>query len=357
MSSSDKVVTFPDLHGVEEQAAEWIVRFDDGEATAEDRVALRVWLDQSDHHRATFERLAALWGAMDIVEELNDYAEADETAALREADDRRRRSTHARRAVITAAAASLLLAAAAGVSYRALQSARSLHEGVYEAALGERRVVDLSDGSFIELNTNSRVEVSYSQDARNVRLVRGEAYFDVAPNPRRPFSVSAGAGRVTAVGTAFTVRLIDETANVVVSEGRVRLSAKVADAAEPGDAGDAQPDADLGEIGAGQNAVIGESGIERVGRIEPDALSRELSWREGMLAFSGEPLSEVVEDLSRYSDISIEFADASVQNLPVAGYFRIGEVDAMFEALEIMADVEVERPAPNVIRLSSAREQ
>lgn len=349
MDNSDNVVSLPDMKDVEAQAAGWIMRFEDGDASDQDYAAFQAWQNTSEHHRNAFERLAGLWGALDIVEELNDYAAADDSVLLIEENARPRWRSFARRSVLSAFAASFALIVGTVVAFDVFQGH---HQGVYQTAIGERKLVNLPDGSIIELNTNSLVEVNYSRSTRDIHLIRGEAYFDVAANKDRPFSVYAGKGVVTAVGTAFTVHLRDKTIEVLVSEGRVSLASipvnKEMSGADFNQEILIEP---LLEITAGQHAVF-EDEIKQLAYLEEKVLDRRLAWREGILVFVGEPLSNVVESISRYTDITIEIEDSELRDLPIAGNFKVGEVEAMFEAISIMTNVQIERVSSKYVRLS-----
>lgn len=336
----DKVVRLPDFKVIEAQAAEWLVRLDDEEATKRDRDAFRKWLEQSAHHRATFERLRADWGVLDRLEDLNDYA-----ATTGQVQRRPRVSQRGWRWV-AALAASLVLAV--GVfgpgAVREYLLVSDDDETLHQTMIGERKSVRLADGTLVELNTNTLIQTHYSATARDVRLVQGEAYFDVVPDASRPFSVLAGKGVVTAVGTAFTVRMREEKVDVVVSTGQVALA--VFDQVSPGGA------RQLARLKAGQDAQIAREEVAQVRDLDLEELSHKLSWRSGILAFRGEPLADVVADMSRYTPIKIEIEDESLRTLPVDGYFRIGEIEAMLEALEIMAGLRIERLDTNHILLT-----
>src|SRR5690606_15969424 len=96
--------------------------------------------------------------------------------------------------------------------------------GAFRTAVGERSSITLSDGASVVLNTNSRIEVRYTPERRNVRLLAGQAWFQVAKHPERPFVVEAGDRRVTALGTAFDVRMDSrDSVQVTLAEGKVSV--------------------------------------------------------------------------------------------------------------------------------------
>jgi transmembrane sensor len=207
--------------------------------------------------------------------------------------------------------------------------------------------VTLPDGSSVELNTASQVSVHYAADSRVVYLTRGEVHFIVASDRQRPFSVHAADRVVTAVGTAFSVQLRPDAVEVTVAEGKVRLAelrtAQVAIASN-------EPQMAVPALEAGQSALLRE-GSQRVAALAPAELERKLAWRQGLLAFAGEPLLQVLQEIGRYTDIVIEVTDPQLRDLPVAGQLRIDDVESMLQALQLMADVRVERLNERHVRL------
>lgn len=351
MTKSDNIVPLPDMREVEAEAARWVARFEDGAISPSDEPAFQAWCRQSEAHREAYIRLAGLWGAFDRVAELKDYAVA---AAVSEASRSPLSALLSRRNALTGLAASVAAVAGAGAVYYIVKAKSAEFGGTFDTALGQQRDVALPDGSLIELNTNSRVEVKFDGARRRIRLLQGEAFFNVAPNKKRPFSVFAGGGVVTAVGTAFAVRLeTNKRIDVLVSEGRVALAGEnMQTGAAFGAGAVGTANKTPVEIDAGQNAIF-EDDVKRIERVNGAALERKLMWRSGMLAYDGEPLSEVVADVSRYAPVHIEIEGEALQRMPVAGFFRVGEVDMMLEGLAELADIEVTRVSPTEIRLSA----
>lgn len=352
MDKKENLSVIPDQKTIDAEAADWLVRLEEDYVPAEDRAAFLAWRSASARNRDAFDRLSALWGGFDMAKVLADYGASDENAGLLARDAVRARLNFiARRTVMTGIAASVAVLAAAGVATQFKGRYVDLNRGHVETAIGQQQTVSLPDQSVIELNTNSRVEYAYEQEARDIKLLRGEAFFKVAPNKDRPFTVETPNGRVVAVGTAFTVRLDNNKVDVVVSEGSVVFVPFDADEARAGKHRQAASLSDgVTAISAGQAAVFRHRG-EQIEVIEPDALARKLSWRQGVLAFSGDALSDVVADVSRYTDVVIEIDDETLRDLPVSGYFKIGEVDELFEALELMAGLHAERMGAKRVRL------
>jgi transmembrane sensor len=172
----------------------------------------------------------------------------------------------------------------------------------------------------VTLNTASQIEARMNGQERTIRLLEGEAFFEVAHDASRPFRVYAGDGVTMAVGTAFSVRLEEHAVEVVVSEGKVSF-ARVADTVEP-----------VAYVSAGEAASFSDSVM--IAPVGTEEVGRKLAWTEGRLVFSGDPLSSVVADISRYTDIEFEFASEELADQRVGGVFVVGEVDDMLAALE-----------------------
>ncbi len=179
----------------------------------------------------------------------------------------------------------------------------------------------------------------------------------------KPSKKYAQGGIVKAVGTAFTVFLRNKAVEVTVTEGVVALFLPSEEAAM-GEA--VMGEAVMGEamgikvasltpaaaLTAGQNAVFTEEEVVSVSRMSDEALDRKLLWRGGFIAFAGESLATVVAEVSRYTDVVIEIDDPALEQLPIGGYFKVGEVEGMFEALEGSFGVSVERISPTRVKLS-----
>lgn len=214
---------------------------------------------------------------------------------------------------------------------------------VYSTGVGEFHRVPLSDGSTVSINTNSEVRVRYSSSLRRVELVRGEALFEVASNPARPFDVAANGTTVRAVGTAFSVRLhedaSDKKVDVVVSEGRVAINPP-----------------------SRQTYTAGTVATVRNGRVTATTIhaadiTSKLAWTDRRLVFQGEKLSDVVEEINRYNLRQFEVADPDIASLRIGGTFMATDPDGFARALDkslgIKSHTEQKPFGPDVIRLVS----
>jgi len=205
----------------------------------------------------------------------------------------------------------------------------------FHTAIGERRRVTLADGSTLLLNTDSAVAVEVQGRVRRVKLLRGEAFFEVARAPQRPFWVEAGAARARAVGTAFSVGLAEDRVEVDVAEGRVETSS-VAEAAPP-------VALSPGEAASYRGGYF--AGLRHVD------VNRELAWRKGQLVFVQTPLAEVVAQINRYRPGRLLIADPALRGRSLTAVFDLDRLDDAVAALEQSLGLRVRRFTPYLVLL------
>lgn len=256
-----------------------------------------------------------------------------------------RRRNHRLAALAAGAAATLVIATGAfwlsGGSWQQLQQLQenALHafngDAVYRTAPGERLAVTLQDGTQLTLNTDSHAVVQYRDAVRGVRLVRGQALFEVARDPAHPFVVSAGGRKVTALGTAFDVQVSQEGLSVTLIEGRVSV--------EPDQT---RPMAAIGggsavraELGPGEQLVVATAVPTPV--IRKTDTRRAISWRDGQVIFRDDPLVQAVREINRYGARRIELAGNSLDDLRISGAFNTGNTAGFVATLTSYFDVRV----------------
>lgn len=348
---------------IEEEARAWLIEFDDEPAAPERLVEFRSWLARSPLHRRAFERAVAAWWEMDRLagparEAPRAAADPELEAELTTNPGAQRRFRGSRWPVVAAGAlaAVMVLAAGLGILLHASRPApaRAI-VSTYSTAIGQISTVSLADGSTVELNTASRLIVAYRDDARILRLAAGEAYFEVAPNPHRPFIVYAGRFSVTAVGTAFAVHRLAAGVDLTVTRGHVdldRLKA-VPGNLPSGPVGGGTIDARL-PVAGGQDAQV-VNGRWLLKPLDARSMDQRLAWRDGMLMFEDEPLADVVTEISRYTPMKIVVSDPSIQSLKVGGYFSVRDVGAILETLHETLGIQVSREKDDTIHLYGGR--
>lgn len=353
MSNNGKILAFPDMAALDCEAAAWVARFDAGDVSAQDQAAFQAWLNRSALHRQAIAEFGSFWSEFDRLGQLT-----DSIGAGREPGPQLRRSAAspgARYWLAASAAVILVMAAFGGVVRQEIPARPSLRQAAvprppvqqsYATAIGAQKKFALADGSIVTLNTNSRIDVELGGHSREIHLVQGEAFFEVVHDKTRPFTVYANRYVVRDIGTAFAVHLLEKgLLNVRVTKGSVEISASAA--------GGPAKEKSLGVLQAGRDVVFGQRIVHS--EVMSDAeLSRKLAWRQGQLIYSGQPLADVLADISRYSDIEIELADPDLRNLPVGGAFSVNQTEAIFAALENNFGVHAEWIDSRHVRLTSS---
>jgi transmembrane sensor len=307
---------------IEETASDWLIRRDSGHWTAADQARLEQWLDADTLHRVAFLRLELAWEESARLKALGAGIHGDKPPApgrwnvtpFFESHLAHSASIHRRRRLLAVAATILLTVATGSIAYHLWRS----NGDRYTTPVGGLASVPMPDGSRITLNTNSQVRVALTKTERHVDLKHGEAFFEVAKDPKRPFIVEAGTKRVIAVGTKFSVRVIAAKAGtpnieVVVTEGKVRIEDVF--------------------LTPGTIARADEEGVLVQRKALPEA-ETHLSWRTGVLMFRDETLADAVAEFNRYNMRKIIITDPAVAGLKIEGNFRANNVEAFVRLLE-----------------------
>lgn len=313
---------------IDNEAAVWTWRLDAGALTAAERGQLEVWLREDHRHRRTFEELRRTWSILDRLAERAPHEDMDAIAR----PERHRVSPRRRRYWEAAAAAVLVVALGLGVWFT-----RRSGMQLISTAVGQERRVTLADGSQLALNTNTLLAVKLTSRQRDVYLRRGEAHFSVVHDAARPFFVHVGDAVIRDVGTQFEVRLhSDRNIDVLVNEGQVEVRGPGA----------------VQALSAGEQLVIAGPQLKVVS-VSPRQVADDLAWREGALVFDGEPLSQALEEVGRYTRERIVLTGPQVASLHISGRFRTDDVQGFFRALQAALPVRVSRPEPGLVYIAS----
>ncbi|GLK73520.1 FecR family protein [Ancylobacter dichloromethanicus] len=292
-----------------EAASRWHARLREPDADAQTHEAFQAWLAAGPNHFEAYEQADRLWRAMAGAPGGRRDDAAIE-ALVQSAAPRRRLA----RGMAVGMLLFLALAGAEWARRGGLDDLRADHV----AAIGERQSVELADGSRVELNTDTALAVDFDAGQRRVRLFRGEAYFEVAHDPQRPFLVHTGEGDVRVTGTRFNVRVRDDVTEVGVVQGAVRLTAS------------AQPDAFLA-LAPGEEGAITPRGL---GQVRPFEAGAGTAWRLGKMVFFRASLGEVIAELNRYQRGRILILSERVRALPVTGVFDTRDPAAVIDIIE-----------------------
>lgn len=334
-------------HGetVEAMAADWLARRDAGLDPAETE-AFVAWMARDPAHEAAVARLEETWS---LLRELEGMQPA---GAVRPDRDllapRRTRRTILRWVRLSGAVAAAAALAVIAFHRVHIDAPHDAAQAEYATDAGGYQRVSLPDGSIMELNADTSVQVDYAADARRVWLLRGEAHFAVAKDASRPFITETRAVAVRAVGTAFNVRLGGRDVEVVVTAGTVALQ-------RPPD--DEHPTGDEALVHAGCHGVVPQDREREVvvASLDPETLRAALAWQGARLRFSETPLAEVVEQFNSRNAVQLSLADPALADLPVGGSFGADNVEAFVRLLCSSGDIEAEYPAADHIVLRTAR--
>jgi transmembrane sensor len=203
---------------------------------------------------------------------------------------------------------------------------RFLHSRV-NTVIGEQRLLNLEDGTRVELNTDSHLVVKYDHDARTVILQSGEAYFQVA-HELRPFIVIAGEREILALGTAFTVRH-DDTAEdpltVTLIEGRVEVAP-----VNPSNPASGTPDPERKTLSPGERLRVRK---HHAPTLDSPSMEKVTGWMRGQIIFDHTPLREAAAEFNRYSSLKITVSSPEIATIPVGGIFRISDSKSFARAV------------------------
>ncbi|MDO6446968.1 FecR domain-containing protein [Colwellia sp. 1_MG-2023] len=346
------------------EACEWIAKLETGDLSPQDRAAYKEWMSRSPAHCQAIKKMAQLSSDINIIANMADSLEESVLSIKPQK-------------MLVKSTPFFTYPSFAVVAFAMIVSFSYLYDFYKDVTkypylittnVGGFKETMLSDGSKIKLNTNSQVEVDYNADKRKIRLIKGEAFFDVSHNPKRPFIVMAKNKIVRAVGTAFGVRLKEKSLEVLVSDGRVELKevARLAQELTSSQIKDADntklPDltpidaSSLVFLDAGQSISLSEENNKANINLKTEReIVRELSWHEGLLDFSNTPLPEVIAEVTRYTPLKIEIVDAELNELAFGGIIPTGRTEALFEALSFSFNIEIEYVNNTLVRLHNKK--
>ena len=322
----------PTAANLDDIAADWAARLDARPLTPAEQAELDAWLAGDPRCLGAFARARAV--------------------LVRLTPQRRVRPASAvsRRALLWTGGGAI----AAGVAGLAAVCAHQprVRRRLLESSLGEIRHIPLEDGSHVTLNTDSALSIEFGATRRLVRLLRGEAYFEVAKAPDRPFIVMGPFAQVRTVGTAYNVRLHDaRTMKVEVTSGRVALESPPSPLLQSLQAmtgGWPAATEDLSPVlmDAGHRATLrlpadSDKMLISVEAVAQDALARTLAWRDGQLAFEGESLAQAAAEFARYTPRHLVVADPALAGRHISGLFAATDPEGFARAAALSFDAQV----------------
>lgn len=317
---------------LDDQATDWVVRLADADVDSSDHLAFDAWLNSSPANARAYEQ------ALDLhcgLEGLRDRfaAERDPHVTTRKPGARW-------------IATALAVAASVAVLLFVTKSPAPSWSAPVATETAETRDITLPDGSSVVLGARSRIELAFTDDARRVRLSDGEAFFDVAHDPARPFFVETPGALVRVVGTQFEVKAMPDQVRVVVARGLVdvtedRTLAALLGAETPH------------RLRVGQQILIAKMGT--AGAIEGEAPQNPAAWRKGVLAYQDATLAEIIADANRYSAKPIRISDSSLAKLRITASYPADRMNQLLSTLRLALPLDVVDEGGGEIRLKARR--
>ncbi|MBN9668885.1 FecR family protein [Roseibium aggregatum] len=301
-----------------QEAADWVLRNRETELSDEDLRLFHAWLGSDPENRRAYDTAERLLG------EARTAIKSDPGLSNFEAQPAGRGKT---------AAGTLLGLALIAGAFLYLDGPMRLQADVI-SGVAELPVIELEDGSTIYMNAGSAIAFDYSEQDRNIRLLRGEAFFEVAPDPERPFSVEAGDTQVTALGTAFDIRRGGDETEVTVTHNAVLVELD---------------DPEQTKVRLNEGERIGYSLANGVSDISMKSEAAVLAWRRGLLVLDNEPLSLVVEELERHFSGKIFIAGSSLARRRISGTIAISDTSAALNFLEQALGLSSTKVGPLII--------
>lgn len=328
---------------VADTAAGWFALQRSGEMSPQDGAEFAHWL-ADPAHAAAFRKVERAWNGLEAARAHPGVLALREDAVLRRPG--RPRLAGARALAASVAVAMVLGVGALGLSgsWDGLRLLFGPIEQELQTSVGQRTTITLPDGTVVTLDTDTALRTVESRRERRVELARGQAFFQVAKDPGRPFVVVAGERRVTALGTAFGVRVDKDLFELTMVEGEVKVEAPLR--AAPGKPAQVQS----ANMGAGSQLVAVVNSQWTIKPVDP---VKETGWTRGLLIYEATPLRKVAEELNRYSQRKIVIDDPGVAGQLVNGTFRANDVEGAVTALESYGLVRVASQTDDAIRLAA----
>jgi len=312
-----------------DEAAGWIARLRASNSSSRDKSDFSRWLNQSPEHIQAFDEMSDTWATLGAAAHLEELTTPLNTRAANNQQKSSYWDWNFWQSGLAMACVAGLFALITLVT-----PGDSFEPQRYETLAGEQRSITLDDGSVVSLNTRTQLEVSYTAKQRNLALITGEAYFDVAKDKQRPFVIDVGQGTVMAVGTAFNIHRYSQTAEVAVTEGIVQMR----EHKDP-----ATPNPKTERLIADQQAHFGKRGLSNVSHADTKNI---LAWREQTLVFDQISLTEALKELNRYLEEPVDYSHASLKDLEVSGTFSVKAPEATLQALKASFNLAAPDTAP-----------
>ncbi|WP_444921128.1 FecR family protein [Microbulbifer sp. CnH-101-G] len=333
-----------------DQACAWVARLRSEAMSNAEKREFATWLAATEAHRQALDEVVELWGDLGALAHMPvDQLFPESVPSSPPQNSGEARKSRKAQSAMSAnwglpqwliggglATCGAFLAVWIGLQW--LGSGK-IDQQIYTTQLGEIRTVSLADGSEIKLNSNSELRVNFSRKERQTQLLRGEAFFDVARQTARPFTVAAGSANIRVLGTEFNVELNPENTRVSVTEGKVSVSeAEKTPGLTP----------ESVTLVKNQKVSVSTLGLTQIQHTSPEQAT---DWTRGILVFEKTPLKEALQELNRYLAVPV-VAAPQVESRLVSGTFAVSDPDNTLEAITTALDLQQDHSNNNLTILS-----
>jgi transmembrane sensor len=320
---SQNVSNKPPTNPIREQAVAWFLRLQAADITAAERRQFLRWFNENPKHQQAYDNVERHWQWLEPLKTMP-FVARNEALNYRPKPKQN----------LTAYAAAALLVISIGLSVYWQQSGM-IFPKTYQVAKGEQQTIKLADGSSLELNTDTAIRVTINPWRREVELLHGEAYFQVAHDNKRHFRVKAGRGIITDIGTAFEVYRQPGKVLVAVQEGIVDIQTK-----------------EMRRLTAHQQIAYTDNGEFLKDKNQP--IENLTAWRHGQLIFQARRLDDALAEIARYHNKQIRLGDSKLAALRISGVFPSDRLDSLLTAVTRILPVQIERISENEIVIKRA---
>ena len=311
---------------IQQQAIIWLMRIKSCDCQETEKHEFTKWL-QNPEHQLAYSEVEKFWQQLD---DLGSVAEQQVQAARQYYLLQRNKNKSRSHLTIFSTVFAITLA---GLLVLTPQARYWIYSDYYQTVKGERRSLQLSDGSHVELNTDTQLRISYAFWQRTVWLEHGEAWFDVAHNDKQPFEVIAGEKSIRDIGTQFNVYREGKRINVAIQEGEVAIFS--------------DHDPKILNLSAGMQTSSSDSG--QFSKIETSDTITMTAWLSGLLIFKKQPLQVVLQQLNRYHNVTVSVTDPSLQTLSVSGRFPANNLNQILNTITSALPVKIVQKTPEHI--------
>ncbi|BCM24524.1 FecR domain-containing protein [Methyloradius palustris] len=292
------------------EAASWLSKMHRGPLSHDEEVALAEWRIQSELHEMAWKNAEQLNVKLKKIPNRIGMMVLDRPTSLE------------RRAFIKPLAIFMIAAPTGLLTYR--MTPWQSWTADYSTAIGETKTYALADGTKITLNTDSAVDIDYDNQHRYIKLYKGEVYVETAKDQlHRPLAVLTKHGRLTALGTVFTVRLESDFSSIAVMEGAVEVVAKESNKSSV-------------VIPALNQSTFSSTKIDPILPLDPNASA----WIDGTLYADNMRLEDFIGLLSRYRK-GVLTCDETSKNILISGAFQLKDPEHILEMIQDTRPIKI----------------